>query len=338
VNTLESPARLEAREPPEERGRDRAEVALMVAARHDAELVHARFRDLPRFLVPGDLLVVNTSATLPAALPVRLDGREVELRLSTPATDGSWVVELRTSERMPFGRPPVPSRLELPGGAHADLLAPYARSDRLAVARLSLGQPLEGYLAAHGHPIRYGHVDRAWPLAAYQTVFARDPGSAEMPSAGRPFTPELVAELVSSGVMVAPLTLHAGVSSLERGEAPYPERYRVPDETARLVNAVRWWRGRVIAVGTTVVRALETVAAADGTVAGGEGWTNLIVTPERGLRSVDGLLTGWHDADSSHMALLEAAAGPELLELSYRAAAERGYLFHEFGDMHLLLP
>jgi S-adenosylmethionine:tRNA ribosyltransferase-isomerase len=338
VNTLESPERLEAREPPEERGRDRAEVALMVGGRRDGELVHARFRDLPSFLVPGDLLVVNTSATLPAALPARLDGRKVELRLSTPAPDGSWVVELRTSERLPFGRPPVPSRLELPDGAHADLLAAYARSDRLAVARLTLGQPLEAYLAAHGHPIRYGHVDREWPLAAYQTVFARDPGSAEMPSAGRPFTAELVAELVASGVLVAPLTLHAGVSSLERGEAPYPERYRVPDETARLVNAVRWWRGRVIAVGTTVVRALETTAAADGTVEGGEGWTNLIVTPERGLSAVDGLLTGWHDADSSHMALLEAAAGPELLELSYRAAAERGYIFHEFGDMHLLLP
>jgi S-adenosylmethionine:tRNA ribosyltransferase-isomerase len=338
VNTLESPERLEAREPPEERGRDRAEVALMVGGRRDGELVHARFRDLPSFLVPGDLLVVNTSATLPAALPARLDGRKVELRLSTPAPDGSWVVELRTSERLPFGRPPVPSRLELPDGAHADLLAAYARSDRLAVARLTLGQPLEAYLAAHGHPIRYGHVDREWPLAAYQTVFARDPGSAEMPSAGRPFTAELVAELVASGVLVAPLTLHAGVSSLGRGEAPYPERYRVPDETARLVNAVRWWRGRVIAVGTTVVRALETTAAADGTVEGGEGWTNLIVTPERGLSAVDGLLTGWHDADSSHMALLEAAAGPELLELSYRAAAERGYIFHEFGDMHLLLP
>lgn len=338
MNTLESPERLEAREPPEERGRDRAEVALMVGGRRDGELVHARFRDLPSFLVPGDLLVVNTSATLPAALPARLDGRKVELRLSTPAPDGSWVVELRTSELLPFGRPPVPSRLELPGGAHADLLAAYARSDRLAVARLTLGQPLEAYLAAHGHPIRYGHVDREWPLGAYQTVFARDPGSAEMPSAGRPFTAELVAELVASGVLVAPLTLHAGVSSLERGEAPYPERYRVPDETARLVNAVRWWRGRVIAVGTTVVRALETTAAADGTVEGGEGWTNLIVTPERGLSAVDGLLTGWHDADSSHMALLEAAAGPELLELSYRAAAERGYLFHEFGDMHLLLP
>jgi S-adenosylmethionine:tRNA ribosyltransferase-isomerase len=338
VSVAESRARLEAREPPEQRGRDRAEVALMVGARHDAELVHARFRELPRFLVPGDLLVVNTSATLPAALRARLDGRDVELRLSTPAADGGWVVELRTSDRMPFGRPPVPARIDLPGGAHAELLAPYARSERLAVARLSLGQPLEAYLAAHGHPVRYGHVDREWPLAAYQTVFARDPGSAEMPSAGRPFTAELVTELVSGGVMVAPLTLHAGVSSLERGEAPHPERYRVPDETARLVNAVRWWRGRVIAVGTTVVRALETVAAPDGAVAAGEGWTNLIVTPERGLRAVDGLLTGWHDADSSHMDLLEAAAGPELLELSYRAAAERGYLFHEFGDMHLLLP
>jgi S-adenosylmethionine:tRNA ribosyltransferase-isomerase len=331
-------ARLEAHEPPEERGLDRSDVAMMAVSRGDARIEHARFRDLHRFLRPGDLLVVNTSATLPAALTARLDGRDVELRLSTPTVDGNCVVELRTAERLPFPRPPVPARIELPAGAYAELLAPYARSERLAVARLSLGAPLAAYLAEHGHPIRYGHAGRDWPLSAYQTAFALDPGSAEMPSAGRPFSSQLVTELVARGILVAPVTLHCGVSSLERGEAPYPERFSVPPATARLVNAVRLWRGRVIAVGTTVVRALETVAAPDGTVASEADWTNLVVTPERGLRAVDGLITGWHEPDSSHLDLLEAALGRDLLERSYRAASARGYLFHEFGDVQLVLP
>jgi S-adenosylmethionine:tRNA ribosyltransferase-isomerase len=194
------------------------------------------------------------------------------------------------------------------------------------------------YLAAHGRPIRYGYVDREWPLEAYQTVFATEPGSAEMPSAGRPFTPELVAALAARGTLVAPLVLHTGVSSLERGEAPYPERYAVPEETARLVNAVRWWGGRVIAVGTTAVRALETVADEHGSVAAGEGWTRLVISPGRGLRAVDGLITGWHEPEASHLQMLEAVAGPELLERSYEAALREGYLWHEFGDSHLILP
>jgi S-adenosylmethionine:tRNA ribosyltransferase-isomerase len=158
-----------------------------------------------------------------------------------------------------------------------------------------------------------------------------------MPSAARPFSGELVASLVARGVLIAPITLHAGLSSPERHEPPQPERYRVPAPTARLVNAVRGWGGRVIAVGTTVVRALETVATAGGLVAG-EGWTNVVITPERGVRAVDGLLTGWHEPRASHLQMLEAILGAELLERSYAAALDRGYLWHEFGDSHLILP
>jgi S-adenosylmethionine:tRNA ribosyltransferase-isomerase len=124
------------------------------------------------------------------------------------------------------------------------------------------------------------------------------------------------------------------VSSQERGERPYPERYRVPRATAERVNAAR----RVIAVGTTVVRALETVADEDGTVHAGEGWTSLVVTPERGVRAVDGLITGWHEPDASHLLMLEAIAGRELLGRSYAAAVSHGYRWHEFGDSHLILP
>jgi S-adenosylmethionine:tRNA ribosyltransferase-isomerase len=315
-----------------------ADVAMLVASRSGGTLTHACFCELGGFLHPGDLLVVNTSATLPAALPGVLDGEEVDLHLSTPAMDRNWVVELRTADLLPLRPPPIGASVGLPGGARAELLAPYLGSGRLSVARLSLGEPVEDYLGRHGHPIRYRHTVDERPIADYQTIFARDPGSAEMPSAARPFTGELVAELAARGVMFAPVTLHCGVSSLEAGENPYPERYRVPAQTAWLVNSVRWRGGRVIAVGTTVVRALETVAAPDGLVAAGSGVTNLTVTPERGLRSVDGLITGWHEPESSHLSLLEAAAGPALLRRSYEAAYAGGYRFHEFGDSHLILP
>jgi len=313
------------------------EVAMLVATRGDGGLVHARFRDLPELLAPGDLIVVNTSATLPAALDARVEGRELTLHLSSPAPGGTWIVELRDG-LAPHRRPPTGTRIELPAGAHADVLAPYAGGGRLALARLDLGKPVEEYLGRHGRPIRYRHAPEVRPLEDYQTIFARDPGSAEMPSAARPFTPELVTELVTRGVLFAPITLHAGVSSPERGEPPQPERYRVPETTARLVNVVHLWGGRVIAVGTTVVRALETVAEPDGAVAAGEGWTSLVVTPERGLRAVDGLLTGWHEPESSHLQMLEAIAGPELVAASYRAALDEQYLWHEFGDVELILP
>jgi S-adenosylmethionine:tRNA ribosyltransferase-isomerase len=194
------------------------------------------------------------------------------------------------------------------------------------------------YLAAHGRPIRYGYVDKDWGLAAYQTVFATDPGSAEMPSAARPFSAELVTRLVSDGVEFAPLLLHTGVSSPEAHEPPAPEWYRVSASTARRVARTRRDGGRVIAIGTTAVRALETVADEDGGVHAGEGWTDTIITPARGVRAVDGLLTGWHEPGASHLAMLEAVAGRELLVSSYQAALDAGYLWHEFGDSHLILP
>ena len=345
VPAFDLPCALEAREPPEARGLARDDVRLMVASRATGSVEHARFRDLPEHLRPGDLLVVNVSATLPAAVPGTLaSGERVELRFATAAPDlelhGSWwIVELRSAGgAAPHRGARAGARVALPGDASVDLVAPYAGGARLWLARVHAHAPLREFLAAHGRPIRYGYVDREWPLEAYQTAFATEPGSAEMPSAGRPFTPELIATLAARGVLVAPLVLHTGVSSLERDEAPYPERYAVPEETARLVNAVRWWGGRVIAVGTTAVRALETVADEAGSVSAGEGWTRLVVSRRRGLRAVDGLITGWHEPEASHLGLLEAAAGPELLERSYAEALREGYLWHEFGDSHLILP
>jgi S-adenosylmethionine:tRNA ribosyltransferase-isomerase len=341
------PQRLEAHATPEERGLARDDVRMLVARGSDGRLVHARARDLPDFLSPGDLVVINTSATLPAAVPAqRGDGTQLELRLSTPlpgatadpdGCDVRWVVELRKGDD-PFRDARAGETLELPAGASAALEAPYLSGPRLWAARLRLPEPLMAYLARHGAPIRYRYVPEQHPLSDYQTAYAIEPGSAEMPSAGRPLTPDVLTALVAKGVSVAPLILHTGVSSPERGERPYPERYRVPPSTARLVEATRRWGGRVIAVGTTVVRALETVARPDGSIDSGEGWTALVVTPERGVRAVDGLITGWHEPEASHLDILHAVAGRRLVERSYAAALEAGYLWHEFGDLHLIVP
>jgi S-adenosylmethionine:tRNA ribosyltransferase-isomerase len=248
------------------------------------------------------------------------------------------VVELRSADGARPERARAGERISLPAGARVELVAPYVSGARLMLAVFSCVPGVEEYLSSHGEPIRYGYVNEQWPLEAYQNVYATTPGSAEMASAGRPFTPELITRLVAGGVLVAPITLHCGVSSPERHEAPLPERFEVPEQTAALIRSVREWGGRVIAVGTTVVRALETVAQPDGCVVAGAGWTSLVVTPERGLWLVDGLITGWHEPEASHLEMLEAAAGPQLLARSYDAALECGYLWHEFGDSHLVLP
>jgi S-adenosylmethionine:tRNA ribosyltransferase-isomerase len=328
----------EAHEPPEERGAGRADVAMMVAERASGRLTHARFGELTRFLSPGDLLVVNNSATLPAALPAKLDGRRIELRLSTPADADTWVVELRRADRLPFPNPPAGATVQLPGGASAVLVAPYPGSTRLALARLDVPGSVDDLLRDHGRPIRYDYVGREWPIEAYQTVFATEPGSAEMPSAARPFSGELVARLVARGVLIAPVTLHTGVSSLESGEAPLPEPYVVPAATAALVNHTRERGGRVVAVGTTVTRALETVADRSGVAHAGSGWTGLVLGPERPARVVTGLVTGWHEEGTSHLRLLDAVAGERLVATAYAEARAEGYLWHELGDAALLLP
>jgi S-adenosylmethionine:tRNA ribosyltransferase-isomerase len=332
------PHALEATAPPEARGLERDAVRLLVAERSNGRITHARFHDLPRLLAAGDLLVVNTSGTLPAALDAtRADGSACVLHVATQAPhlpgDRGWVVELRDTPRPQSGE-----RVTVAGDASFELAAAYAAGSRLWLARFEADDPLPRHLERHGRPIRYGYVPEPRPLADYQTVFATQPGSAEMPSAGRPFTAELVTRLVARGILLAPITLHTGVSSPERHEPPYPERYTVPATTARLVNETHSSGGRVIAVGTTVVRALESAAAPDGTVAPADGWTGLVVTPQRGLFAVDGLITGWHEPQASHLQLLEAAAGEPLLRRSYDAALAAGYLWHEFGDSHLVLP
>jgi len=246
----------------------------------------------------------------------------------------SFEVELNVKQADPAAY----DALVLPGGASVDLLGRMPGSQRLWVASLHLGEPVTDYLDRWGRAIRYRYVPSSWPIDAYRNAYAVEPGSAEMPSAGRPLTPEVITSLVARGVAVTPLVLHTGVASLEGGELPYPERYRVPVETARRVNATHAGGHRVVAIGTTVVRALESVTDHEGVTHAGHGWTDLVITPERGVRAVDGLLTGWHEPEATHLQMLEAVAGRDALAVAYAAALAERYLWHEFGDSHLLLP
>jgi len=341
---FERPDASDATEPPEHRGLARDGVRLLVAA--PGRLEHHRFRDLPAVLAPGDLVVVNTSATLPAALTGVVRGARVPVHVAAQADAGSWMVEVRRPANDGPQLDLAPGTgVGLPGGVTAILATPFPAPGpggvRLWRARVTGVRDPLGYLARHGRPITYGYLRSEFPLADRQTVFARQPGSAEMPSAGRPFTERLVVDLVTRGVAVAPILLHCGVSSPELHEPPSPEHYRVPASTARLVNAVRAGGGRIVAVGTTVVRALETCADAGGTVAPGAGWTDLVLGPDRPARAVTGLVTGLHEPEASHLLLLEAVAGRALVEQAYAAVtapAAPGYLWHEFGDSMLLLP
>ncbi len=326
------PPELEAREPAELRGTGRDDVRLMVSDRQTGEVAHAHFRELPAFLRPGDLLVLNTTATLPAALRARREnGEEIALHYSTSLPGDLAVVEPRRTEVQ------AGERLTLPGGARARLLIPYRHSRRLWIAQLALPEPLIDYLRRYGRPITYPYVKEPFPLAAYQTVYARDEGSAEMPSAGRPFTRSMLACLRRSGVALAKIVLHAGVASLENHERPYEEWYEVPLRTAGRVRETKERGGHVIAVGTTVVRALESSVDRGGNVIASRGWTDVVITPPRGVRVVDGLLTGFHEPRASHLSMLEAIVGREHIRKAYAEALQRGYLWHEFGDLHLIV-
>jgi len=342
------PADLEAGRPPEERGLARDEVRLMVSQISNNQVVHTRFRQIGEVLKPGDMLVINTSGTLNAALPAsRADGTQLELHLSTHLPANLWAVEMRSYQEAekkttgPFSAIQPGESFRLPGGAAVTLHLPYTPGQpdpRLWLASLDLPCALEAYLNQYGFPIRYRYVEQSWPLHYYQVVYATEAGSAEMPSAGRAFTSELITQLVARGIQIAPLILHTGVSSAEAHEPPYEEYYRVSLETAHLVNAARSQHRRIIAVGTTVVRALETVTDVEGITHPGEGWTRLVIGPHHGISAVNALLTGLHEPQASHLAMLEALAGLRHLQIAYSEALRERYLWHEFGDLHLLLP
>jgi S-adenosylmethionine:tRNA ribosyltransferase-isomerase len=345
------PSALEASEPPEARGLRRDQVRLMVSSYSSDQITHTRFYHFPRFLEAGDVLAINTSRTRNSALlATRMDGSLLELHLSTHLDTGLWTVEVRSMDEAGktkhFEDVHGGEALRLPRNVSAILQEPYISdcndntkpSETLWLAKIDFPQDVDQYLTRYGFPIRYNYVKERWPLSFYQTVYATESGSAEMPSAGRPFTPKLLKRLEAKGVRIAPLILHTGVSNIETHEPPYKEFYRVPPETAQIMNKARSTGKRIVAVGTTVIRALETVTNADGKTHAGEGWTCLVITPQRKLRAVNALLTGMHEPEASHLAMLEALAGMSHLKVAYGEALRKGYLWHEFGDLHLILP
>jgi len=342
---FELPPELEATLPPEARGLTRDAVKLMVSYPSDNQVIHTQFNNIADFLVAGDVVVINTSGTLNAAFSAkRTDGRAFAVHLSTHLPSGEWIIEVREPDgtaTKPFADAQIGEIYQLSGGGIVTLIEPFGvplnGRVRLWRAELKLPMMLDTYLKHYGNPIRYRYVPQSWDSRYYQTVYVTEMGSAEMPSAGRAFTPEIITQLVAKGVTVVPLLLHTGVSSMEEHEPPYAEYYRVPTMTACTINSAHENGGRVIAVGTTVVRTLETVADVNGLVHAGEGWTETIITPQCGVKVVDGLLSGLHEPKATHLSMLEALAPRNHLAKAYAEALEQGYLWHEFGDLHLIL-
>ena len=339
---FERPEKSTAVGPPEAHGRSRDDVRLLVAA--PGGITHHAFHDLPDRLLPGDLVVVNNSATVNGEIDAVRGAQPIVVHVASRLDDGTWVVELRTA---PGASDPVLDAVagetlgvgELP----LTLLEPYPFEGSSPTGwgnrlwRASVEGDLRRLLDRHGRPIAYGYLDARYPLAAYQSVFSSVPGSAEMASAGRPFTDAVLTRMISRGISIAPITLHTGFSSQDAGEGPQPEWFHVPATTARLVELTRAHGGRVVATGTTVTRALES-AVVDGVAQESWGWTNRVVTPAHPPVLVDGLITGWHDAGASHLLLVEAIAGTTMAQAAYDGAVGAGYHWHEFGDSALFLP
>jgi S-adenosylmethionine:tRNA ribosyltransferase-isomerase len=341
VIKFELPPDLEAHQPPEMRGLRRDQVRLLVLPRFEGEPDHTDFSALGDFLRAGDLLVVNNSRTLPALLHARDEtGHEVEVRLAHRRSEDLWDA-LLLQGRSHVGR----AGMHLDFGQGLSAQVSGTDPDLPFLWQVQFDQccaELLDMIYRLGLPIRYDYVPNALPLDLYQTVYAGQPGSVEMVSAGRPFTWELLLRLERQGVDLASLSLHTGLSSSrdEAIDATYPnyeEEFDLPESTAQAINACHLRGGRVIAVGTTVVRTLETVAKGDGRVFPTHGWTRLHIAANHRLRTVDALLTGLHEPESSHLDLLSAFVPPARLKAAYLDAIERCYLWHEFGDMNLII-
>lgn len=337
------PPALEAHGPPEARGLRRDAVRLLVLNRRSGALVHTRFDRIGDYLREHDLLVLNDSRTLPALLlgVVERDagaGEPVEARLARQISMDSWDALL-----LPHGGERRGQRIRFGAGLTAEVAGNRADAPWLWRLRFDAAGPaLLDAIYRAGEPVRYTYVPNALPVDLYQTVYAAQPGSVEMPSAGRPFSWEVLLGLRRRGVRTAFITLHTGLSSTRNDEFDalrrgHEEWFRVSEEAAEAVNAARASGGRVIAIGTTVVRALETIVDTDGRVRASEGLTNLYVSAAHRLRAVDGLLTGLHEPRASHLDLLTAFAPVPLLQRAYQAAIDEGYLWHEFGDTNLIL-
>jgi S-adenosylmethionine:tRNA ribosyltransferase-isomerase len=340
---FELPSELSCPLPTEERKIERDEVRLLVTTNH-GEVHHSTFKFLPDWLQKGDVLVVNTSATIPAALPVSLPGKKTgRLHLSTRLTHSKWLIEIREitgnkTKRWHEGEPGM--IFQLSSGAYVILEKRFYNNNQwldLWVAELHTPQPLQSYLELNARPIQYDKLDRLYPLSYYQTFFSVRPGSSEMPSAGRGFTKTLVERLLNKGITFAPVLLHTGVSSLEENEPPYPEYMEIDPLTAAVINNAKTQGRRIIAVGTTAVRAIESSVNDNGDVMPYRGSTELFIDEGYNMKVINGLLTGFHEPHASHLNMLQSIAGFQHIDMAYQEAIQSGYFWHQFGDLHLVL-
>lgn len=336
------PAHLSCPKPTEERKLRRDEVRLLVTDKA-CQTEHTTFNHLPSFLNSGDVLVVNTSATIASALPVLLPGgQEGRLHISTKLTDEKRLIEVREvrgNKTIRWKQGAAGMVLQLAPDATVTLKQKFYNNNQwlhLWIADFKTDQSLKTWQAANAKPIQYEKLDRQYPLSYYQTFFSFHPGSAEMPSAGRGFTPELVEMLLKKGVVLAPVLLHTGVSSLEENETPYPEYMEINPVSAAIINAAKSQARRVIAVGTTCVRAVETAVNNEGLVMPYRGNTELFINRGYSMKIVDGLLTGFHEPKASHLNILQSIGGFEQIDIAYQQAIKAGYYWHQFGDLHLI--
>ncbi|HAS44467.1 MAG TPA: queuosine biosynthesis protein [Microscillaceae bacterium] len=340
---FELPQHLACPLPTELRNMPRDAVRLLVTT-GAGEASHDVFSNFDQYLQAGDVLVVNTSATVASAFAITLpNGKPGRLHLSTQLSDKEWLIEIRaiegnTTTRWKAGQEGM--KFKLPENVTVKLKERFYKNDQLLdlwVAEFDIRQEEEGYRHRYGQPIKYTQLENPFPLSYYQTFFSFHLGSAEMPSAGRGFTESLLRKLVRKGVVLAPITLHTGVSSLEEDEKPYPEYMEINPVTALLINTAKEEGRRVVAVGTTAIRAIESVANAQGQVKAFRGHTDLYIEDTHQMRVADGLLTGFHEPKASHLHMLQSLAGFEHIERAYQQAIEADYYWHQFGDLHLIL-
>ncbi len=341
------PKKLECSLPTEERGIQRDEVKLLISKTSDDSVQHTIFHQLVDHLEEGDVLVVNTSGTLKASLRAqRGDGTQLIVNLSTRINDSDFLVEIRQAvgqESKRFYGIQEGEILQLPNNGILKINGLYHRANnqethiQLWKVELRLKEPLMDYLNQYGQAIKYGQIDQTYPISYYQTVFAKEVGSSEMPSAGRAFSPELLNRLIAKGVQIVPILLHTGISSLEVNERPYPEYYKMEEEAAQKINQAIQTNKRIIAVGTTVVRTLVSCKDGNGYLKASKGWTDAYVTPDTDISFITGLLTGFHEPKASHLLMMQAFASAAHFQKVYGEAIEQEYYWHEFGDLHLIL-
>lgn len=327
-----------AMSPPEIYGLGRDDVRLMTIDRKTGATGHHSFQDIAQFFEPGDLLVVNNSATIPAALLASIEDKAHQVHLAARQSARQVIIELRQSDGTPDERP-----LDAETPVHILNASGHVLSQGLVLEKFHPRSRFWTVCTDHdwyelatreGLPIRYHYVDRPYPINYYQTVFGKIPGSSEMPSASRPFTTDIVDQLKEKGVEIVELTLHTTVSSHEVNDDDpnpplVPEWYDISPTTQSAILLAQRENRSIIALGTTVVRAIETWAQTRRS----QGWTTHLVTPHSQPKVTSGLVTGMHDSFTSHLWLIYAFVPADTLIAAYRQAQAHGYRWHEFGDL-----